>query len=195
MYEYTDVIIHYLDGQYIEMFSKLKSLLFFDELNVMEAVTSLFRDLHILVREAYLKLASHTYDEYVNNKMRELDEQWVDAVLDAYDPTTKYVFSHEEERKAGRLMEALVASSTKAKEIDTALRYWSLMSREYAVRITDKAVMQAYNDDGEDYWEWVTEKDESVCLVCESRDGKIYESDMYPPKPHIGCRCHPKPVR
>lgn len=189
-YEYTDKVIAYIDKQLIERYSRLKSLVSFDELNVLQEVNTLYREIDIIVRKAFLDLANKVYRENVRRAIRSLDEQWLDNLLNAYDPVSKYVFTHEEDRKCARLIEAVIASSTKAQEIDAALRSMSFMCRIYAVRITDEAVLQAFKDEGEDLVKWVAEKDEKTCSVCHRRDGKIYEIDLLPPKPHPNCRCY-----
>lgn len=189
-YEYTDKVIAYIDKQLIERYSRLKSLVSFDELNVLQEVNALYREIDIIVRKAFLDLANKVYRENVRRAIRSLDEQWLDNLLNAYDPVSKYVFTHEEDRKCARLIEAVIASSTKAQEINAALRSMSFMCRIYAVRITDEAVLQAFKDEGEDLVKWVAEKDEKTCSVCYKRDGKIYEIDLLPPKPHPNCRCY-----
>ena len=188
-YEYTDKVIAYIDKQLIERYSRLKSLVSFDELNVLQEVNALYREIDIIVRKAFLDLANKVYRENVRRAIRSLDEQWLDNLLNAYDPVSKYVFTHEEDRKCARLIEAVIASSTKAQEIDAALRSMSFMCRIYAVRITDEAVMQAYIDDEEEWVKWVAEKDEKTCSVCHGRDGKIYEINSVPCDPHPNCRC------
>jgi len=189
-YEYTDKVIAYIDKQLIERYSRLKSLVSFDELNVLQEVNALYQEIDTLIRKTFLKLADKVYSDNIRAKdHRSLDEQWVDALLSAYDPVSKYVFTHEEDRKCARLIEAVIASSTKAQEIDAALRSMSFMCRLYAVRVTDEAALQAFKDDEEDLVRWIAEKDEKTCTVCHKRDGKIYEIDLLPAKPHPNCRC------
>lgn len=189
-YEYTDKVIAYIDKQLIERYSRLKSLVSFDELNVLQEVNALYQEIDTLIRKTFLKLADKIYSDNIRAKdHRSLDEQWVDALLSAYDPVSKYVFTHEEDRKCARLIEAVIASSTKAQEIDAALRSMSFMCRIYAVRVTDEAALQAFKDDEEDLVRWIAEKDEKTCTVCHKRDGKIYEIDLLPAKPHPNCRC------
>lgn len=189
-YEYTDKVISYIDKQLIERYSRLKSLVSFDELNVLQEVNFLYQEIDLLVRRTFLKLANRAYfDNVKRNQLRVLDEQWVSALLSAYDPVSKYVFYHEEERKCARLIESLIASTTKAQEIDAALRSMSFMCRVYAVRVTDEAVLQALKDDEENLVQWIAEKDEKTCSVCHSRDGKVYELESLPQKPHPNCRC------
>lgn len=190
MYAYTDRVIAYLDRQLIDGFARLKGLASFDELNVMQAVNDLYRELGEIVREKFLLLAIHTYQATAKRKdARGINGEWLDRLLNAYDPTSKYVFSHEEDRKRARLVEALIASTTKAKEIDAAMRSMSLMWRAYAVRVTDEALLKAFEDDGEDFVRWIAEKDEKTCSVCMQRDGKVYKIHRLPPKPHFNCRC------
>ena len=189
-YEYTDKVIAYIDKQLIERYSRLKSLVSFDELNVLQEVNALYQEIDTLIRKTFLKLADKVYSDNIRAKdHRSLDEQWVDALLSAYDPVSKYVFTHEEDRKCARLIEAVIASSAKAQEIDAALRSMSFMCRIYAVRVTDEAALQAFKDDEEDLVRWIAEKDEKTCTVCHKRDGKIYEIDLLPAKPHPNCRC------
>ncbi len=189
-YKYTDRVIAYIDKRLIEGFSRLKSVLSYDELNVMQEVNTLYTDSFSLIKEMYLKLANKVYrDNRRNHLFGSLDEMWLDEILNGYDPVSKYVFSAEIDRKAARLIEAIMASQTKPQEVDGALRSLSLMQRIYAVRVTDEAVLKALRDDDEDLVRWVTEKDEKTCSVCNHRDGKIYEIDAVPSKPHINCRC------
>lgn len=188
-YEYTDKVIAYIDKQLTERYSRLKSLVSFDELNVLEEVNTLYREINVIVRKSFVLLADKVYNSTKKTNLGSIDEQWVDALLNGYDPVSKYVFEHEMDRRCARLMEAVIASDSKAQEIDSALRGMSFMCRLYADRITDEATMKAYNDDGEDYVRWVSEKDEKVCSVCRKRDGKIYETDNVPKDPHPNCRC------
>ena len=189
-YDYTDRVIAYIDKQLITRYSRLKSLMSFDELNVMQEVRALYDSILVMVREAYLKLANRTYTSNSRRKkQRILDELWIDHILSGYDSVSKYVFMSEIDRKCARLAEAIIASPTKVQEIDAAMRSMSLMCRIYAVRVTDEAVLQAFRDEDEDLVRWVAEKDEKTCSVCYRRDGKIYSIDELPSKPHINCRC------
>lgn len=188
-YEYTDKVISYIDKQLIERYSRLKSLASFDEVNVLEEANTLYRELNAIVRRAFISLADKVYNSTKKTDFGSIDEQWVDALLNGYDPVSKYVFNHEMDRRCARLIEAVIVSDTKAQEIDSALRGMSFMCRLYADRITDEATMKAYNDDGEDYVKWVSEKDEKVCSVCRKRDGRIYEIGNVPKDPHPNCRC------
>jgi len=188
-YELTDKIIAFLDKQLIGYFSRMKSTVSFDELNVMQSIDAVYREIERLIRETFLILAENVYSKTVKNPSREIDAEWLDDILSGYDPVSKYVFTHEIDRKSARLAEAVIASDTPVKEIDAALRAMSFMMRVYAVRVTDEAVLQAFIDDSIEFVEWVAEKDEKTCAVCHKRDGNIYPLESVPPKPHQNCRC------
>lgn len=189
MYEYADKVTEYIDKQLIRRYSRLKSLVSFDELNVLQSVNSLYQELDVIIRKMFLLIARKTYLQTVKYDYGSIDEEWVDNFLNGYDPVSKYVFTHELDRKSARLVEAIMASTTKAKEIDAAMRSMSLMIRAYSIRITDEAVLQAFRDDGTEYVRWVSERDERTCSVCRKRDGNRYLIGRLPPKPHINCRC------
>lgn len=189
-FEYTDKAIVYIDKQLIKRYSRLKSTIPLDEINVIKEVNKMYKEIGEMVRKVFLKLANQVYEDGLEKRaFRSLEEQWVEDILTSYDPVSKYVFTHEEDRKCARLIEAIIASDTKAKEIDAALRSMSLMCRIYADRVTDEAVMQSFIDDDEDWVKWVSEKDEKVCSVCRKRDGKIFEVNSVPHDPHPNCRC------
>lgn len=190
MYEYTDVIIRYLNKRFIEVFHRLKSLVSFDELNVLKSTRLIYDELMQITEEKLLELAVYYYNGTVKNPKTNIDREWLYLILDDYDPITKYVFLHEVERKRARLAESILASQNKSKEIDTALRYWSAMVAQYAIEVTDEAVKQAYVDDGVEMVMWVSMLDDRRCKECEKREGKVYDISNVPPKPHIGCRCY-----
>lgn len=189
MYEYTDVIIRYLNKRFIEVFHRLKSLVSFDELNVLQSTQLIYDELLTITEEKLLALAVYYYNSTVKNAKTQIDRDWLYLLLNDYDPITKYVFMHEVERKRARLVESMVATKNPG-EIDTALRYWSAMVTQYAIEVTDAAVKQAYIDDGVELVVWVTILDDRRCKECEKREGKVYDIKDVPPKPHIGCRCY-----
>ena len=190
MYEYTDVIIRYLNKRFIEVFHRLKSLVSFDELNVLQSTRLIYDELMQITEEKLLELAVYYYNGTVKNPKTNIDREWLYLILDDYDPITKYVFLHEVERKRARLAESILASQNKSNEIDTALRYWSAMVAQYAIEVTDAATKQAYIDDGVERVMWVSMLDDRRCKECEKREGKVYDISNVPPKPHIGCRCY-----
>ena len=191
MYEYADKVISYLNSRFIEMFGKLKALSSFDELNILQSVKELYREADALTRKMLYQIAVFAYENAEGEDVSVITEQWLlEVVLEAYDSTTKYSYVNEVERKRSRLFESMVASENKAAEVDSALRYWSAMTTQYAIITTDAATKRAYMDSGVSDVIWVSVKDDKRCKVCKSRDGKIYPIEDVPPKPHIGCRCY-----
>ena len=178
-----------MDKQLIRRFNQAKVQLSIDNINALEVVKSLFEDIDRLIRKILLMIARELYEETVKERRREIDADWIEWYLEEYDPTSKYIYVNEIDRKRARLVEAVIASDNKPGEVQAALRSVSLMGRIYAVRMTDEAVLQAYRDDGVELVEWESEDDSRVCAVCQERDGKIYTLDTLPRKPHINCRC------
>lgn len=189
MYKFTDRIISVLNQRLIDIFNRLKSLPAFDEIHTLQSVQTAYAEADDLVRQYLLILAEYVYNEYADDADTDINGLWLLEILNAYDPVTKYVYVNEVERKRARLFESLVASANPSAEIDTALRLFSAMARQYALTVTDKAALQAYTDNGETKLQWVTTPDDRRCKVCAERDGKIYDIRNIPPKPHIGCRC------
>ncbi len=196
MYERTDKAVAIINDRLIELFSDLKSVMTFDRLNIMQAVNDTYAEADEIIRKVFLALARHVYADKVNDdRGRKIDEEWLDFVLTAYDPVSKYVYVNEFDRKRARLIEAAISSTAKTQEIDRALKALSFMARVYAVIVTDKAHLQALEDNRVKKVRWVAELDEKTCTVCHKRDGKIYFLEDLPPKPHPNCRCWYKEVR
>lgn len=188
MYELTDIVIENIRKELIRDFSKLKSLLSYDELNVMSATKAVYSKIDLYVRQMFLQLMQAVYKK-VTKRTCPYNYAWLESFLLEYDEVSKYVYANEFERKRDRLAEALVASTKKNEEIDAALRYLSFMLTAYAVRVTDQVVLMAYRDMGIDAVRWKAEKDNKTCTICKHRNGHIYDIEQVPPKPHLNCRC------
>lgn len=188
MYELTDIAIENIRKELIRDFSKLKSLLSYDELNVMSATKAVYSKIDLYVRQMFLQLMQAVYKK-VTKRTCPYNYAWLESFLLEYDEVSKYVYANEFERKRDRLAEALIASSKKNEEIDAALRYLSFMLTAYAVRVTDQVVLMAYRDMGIDAVRWKAEKDNKTCTICKHRNGHIYDIEQIPPKPHLNCRC------
>ena len=188
MYELTDIVVENIRKELIRDFSKLKSLLSYDELNVMSATKAVYSKIDLYVRQMFLQLMQAVYKK-VTKRTCPYNYAWLENFLLEYDEVSKYVYANEFERKRDRLAEALIASSKKNEEIDAALRYLSFMLTAYAVRVTDQVVLMAYRDIGIDTVRWKAEKDNKTCTICKHRNGHIYDIEQVPPKPHLNCRC------
>lgn len=188
MYELTDIVIENIRKELIRDFSKLKSLLSYDELNVMSATKDVYSKIDLYVRQMFLQLMQAVYKK-VTKRTCPYNYAWLESFLLEYDEVSKYVYVNEFERKRDRLAEALIASPKKNEETDAALRYLSFMLTAYAVRVTDQVVLTAYRDMGIDAVRWKAEKDNKTCTICKHRNGHIYDIEQVPPKPHLNCRC------
>jgi SPP1 gp7 family putative phage head morphogenesis protein len=212
-YEYTDKVIKHLFKRYVRLFSKAKSEMPFDELNILSYSKDLYETLLDITVKYYLKLINHVYSEYAE-KPKKLTKKWLTEYLLMYDPTTKYVFMHEVERKKARFAESIVAcvkANTKSSgkiskaqttvitanvsgEVKRAMNLWAGMARQYADELTVASAVQAYKDNGAKQVMWLTMRDDKLCDECKELDGKIFDIDSVPPKPHPNCRCWLKPL-
>lgn len=209
MYENADKVIALMNKEFIKLFRRLKSLSF-DEMNVMSNTKQTYdkadRFARKVYRELVKKVSDDVYDMYSDDEEIEYSasrtknyDDLLNAILNGYSPTLKYVYSHEVERKRSRCAESIIASAengqSPSKEVDTALRLWTNMTSQYADDIEWEATVDVYKGLGFDKVRWITEKDERVCKVCKERDNKIYNISNIPYRPHIGCRCSVVPVK
>ena len=190
MYEYTDKVIRYMRRRFIRLFYQFNGLTSFDELNVIQSAKSLYEELERITEKNLLLIAKRAYIDHGGKFANAITAAWLLGWLNDYNPVTKYVYMHEVERKCSRFAESVIASDNRSEEIEIALRYWSNMVTQYAIDITDKAVWQAYIDNGVESVIWITIKDERRCKECRERDRKVYDIAKVPPKPHLGCRCY-----
>lgn len=195
MYEYTDKILVIARKRFIRVFNKYRSQLHVDEVNVLNGSKEMYGELEELAEYFFLKIARRYYKGYAKKPKSDIDRDWLLDMLEDYEPTVEYVYTHEVERKQARFAESVIASGDKAKAFDKALRYWNDMFTQFAILTTDKAVATAYRDNGVKRVKWYTVPDEKRCSECGSLDGKVFSIDKIPPKPHWGCRCWLVPVK
>lgn len=196
-YQLSDKASKLLNRKAVRRFEAARrklAVLKFDELNVIKTVKTLYRDLAADNKKAFTDLAIMVYEDTTG---RELDDEedelmalWLmSEVLDKPNPVTVYIYTNEVERKRDRATESINASTKKRQEFQKALRYWSRMTEQYADIVTDEATLKAFRDSGVKKVRWRTEEDDRVCEICGPRDGKVYDIDKVPAKPHWGCRC------
>lgn len=181
----------------IKRFEKAKkdcNLLDFDELNAMRVIKKLYADLEKDNKKTFLSLAGMAYMSASPHGSSEPTEKWVNDLLAEDDSVSLYIYLHEVTRKRDYTIEAVIAARDKAKEFRRGLSYWAKMVAHEADRIVDEATLKAYRDAGVKKVRWITEHDKRVCDHCEPRDGKVYDIDKVPPKPHINCRCWLEPT-
>ena len=203
-YGACDEAIRQMNRENLKAFGRLKAAKF-DELNVIREVRQMYRQSADRARKRYKKVAFDAYmmmcglcgiEEAEARKMAEkaITDEWLRNTLAETDFVTLYRFDSETERKAMRLAEALEVPDKRGEEIDKALRLWSRQLGQFAINITDYAMVMAMQDAGAEAAQWVTMKDERVCVECSWLDGQIFLIDEIPPKPHPGCRCRLRPV-
>ena len=199
VYEACDKAIKAMNRESLEAFTRMKGVKW-DEVQVIRTVASVYKTSYQRAKKRYYEVGFEAYllgmalcdmgpKEAHQKAEKAITEQWVDEMLTRVDPTAKYRFDAETERKAYRLAEALEVSAQRNREIDSALKSWSQQLGQFAINITDYALMKAYHDAGVEEVEWVDAGDQRVCGECYSRNGKVYGIDNVPPKPHVGCRC------
>lgn len=114
---------------------------------------------------------------------------WVQDMLEEIDPVTLYAFLPEAERKKERLTEALAASQNRDQEIDRALRAWTKQTAQYADNSVHNARLEAFVAAGIEKVRWQDMEDDRVCHECHDLNGKVFDINRVPPRPHYGCRC------
>ena len=204
VYAACDKAIQAMNRENVEAFGRLK-MAKWDEVNVIRTVKAVYTASAKRARKRYYEVAFEAYllgmamcgmDPKKAHEMAEkaITEEWVAGVLHDTDFVTLYRFDTETDRKAYRLAEALEATEKRNAEIDKALRLWSQQLGQYAINMTDYAVVQAFQDAGIQEVQWVSEGDQWVCNECYSMDGQTFYIDEIPPKPHWGCRCSLLPI-
>lgn len=190
-YDRTDALIDAVIDVLVDRFGRFKSVVRLNTTDIAKAVDDLYNEFDSIARETYRGLAEAVYSDHFDGvvPVTAVNEEWVDEVLSAYDPVSKYIYSNELDRRKARLFEAVVASPTPEAEVDAAEKSAALMYTIYAVRVTDEAAVQAMKDSGVKRVRWAAEDDDHTCKVCHKRDDVIYSIDDVPPKPHINCRC------
>lgn len=184
-----------LEKQIRKMFARNRNITGFDELNVISASKTMYKELDEQAREAFLKLARERYKDFVKqNPNKTITAAWIATLLASYDAVTKYVYEHEVDRKRARMAEAVIASDNKLHEMLKARNLWINQVKQYTITVEDSAVIEAYKALGVERVKWNTERDAKVCSECMARSGKVYRIGNIPPKPHPNCRCYLTPV-
>lgn len=198
-YDVTDRYLRVLLRKYMRLFRRSKTVLGFDELNVLDGSRKLYDEIESLAEDMYVSLANEIYILYYGGTRKPYTKKSVRSVLSDYDPVTFYVYLHEIERKRARFAEGVIAAgkspSLRSKEIDRNRNVWFRMVKQYADDFTDRAALDAFRDMGVEKVMWMTREDERRCNDCKDRHGTIYDINAVPPKPHYNCRCWLVPVR
>ena len=215
----ADKAIQQMDRDNLRAFSKLK-MADFDRISVIRIVLDLYETQRKKAKKKYLEIALEAYllglvlsEKDISDRTARdmaklaITDEWVDDLLNQTDFVTLYRFNTETERKAQRLIEslALVADENAARMpgtttgemrnalIDQALKQWTKQLGQYAINVTDAAVVMAMDDAGVELVRWVTQKDQRVCPDCHALDGRVFKLDEVPRK-HWNCRCYLTPA-
>ena len=198
VYASCDRAIRVLDRQIVEAFGQMKTATW-DRVSVIRMVTGVYRELAEKARKRYKKVGWDAYllgllmcgiesDRALQMARKVITETWIEDILEKPDIVTFYRFDRETERKAYRLAEALEVTRDRNPEIDKAMRAWSNQVGQYAINVTDYAMVQAYKDAGVEMVMWQSKRDKLVCRECHAYDGQVFHIDEVPPK-HWNCRC------
>lgn len=208
MYETTDKFLKALRVRVEKEFRKL-GIASFDELNAVKTkviTEELYEALKKFNKDWYVGIASSGM-KYAVEQLKTGDielyideDTFVDYVLDMYNGVTGYLYHKEAERKRLRLYEEIMTAreyrdrGMLAKAIKKSKMLWLKQSGQYAIDIEDVAVLEVWKRLGIKKVRWNTRRDERVCNECERRDGKIYDINKVPIKPHYGDRCWLTPI-
>ena len=199
MYKYTDSVIRRMNRQFVEIFARSTRLIRQDELNVMRGAKKMYSELDAIVKESYMEIAEKAYKNAyamvlpMKKKKSGISAAWLLAFLTAFDPVTGYVFNNEVKRKRDRFAESVIAQRRRS-DIIRARDLFARQAAQYALEVTDKATIKAYEDAGIKKVRWKTEGDDKVCRECKEMNNRVYDVDKIPDKPHINCRCIVVPV-
>lgn len=204
IYEACDQAIKAMNRELVEDFGRLK-MAKWDKVSLIRTVLKVYRESARRAKKRYYGIGFEAYllglhmcrvEPKKAHRMADkaITSEWVDDILEQTDFVTLYRFDTEMERKAYRLAETLEATEDRSREIDKAMKYWSQQLAQYAVNFTDYAVVQAYQDAGIEFVEWMTMEDERRCSECYALHGQLFRIDEMPRKPHWGCRCRVSPV-
>lgn len=185
-YDYSDAISAFLNRKFIRIFAKLKTRLPIDEINLLESVNLVYEEAERITKKKLLQIAKRKYRELGGEDT--IDEIWLNDFLGSVNPTTGYIFLNEVDRKRSRCFESLVKSQNRAKDVRTALRYYSSMATQYTIDVADAAAVEAYRSQGVKKVRWRSYADYKVCKTCFERDKKIFDINKLPSK-HWNCRC------
>lgn len=186
-YTLADKVIAYLTKRYIKLFGKVRGMAF-DEMNVISVSHEIYDTALVETKREMARLSKKVYEKY--NESDNFDsEGFVLALMLAYDPTSKYIYQNEVDRKRARFVEGVLSSDFPMEEVKASQRLWIAMNKVFADEVTFQTMIKAYKDSGVKRVRWVTSPDERRCSTCGAMHGKVFHIDKVPSKPHRNCRC------
>ena len=194
MYRLADETIKRLNRLALKALERVKkSVLKFDELNVMREIDVFYMTLDANNRKYFRRLFISKYRAVSgrDDEIDELVEMFLAGLLSEPNENTHYVYDTEVLRKRDRAKESVLSVPTKAQkqlELEKALRHWAQMTGWYADFTSQGAEIQALKDMGVEKVERHELNDSKTCSECRSLDGEIYRIDKIPPLTHLRCR-------
>ncbi len=189
------------------------SLASFDELNVIgtkKRTEKIYNNLKVINSKAYIKSAKEAYNVaekrvilagYPKRETKtDINDKWLIGVLGAYHLATGYLYNSEADRKRMRLNEEILTArehldhAALSKAVKRSMDLWWTQSQQYGIYAADEGCIDAYRDYGVERVRWIAVMDDKECKTCHDRNGKVYDIDKVPEKPHYGCRCRLEPV-
>ena len=136
IYDGADKAIKYMNRANLKAFGRLK-MAKWDEVNLIKEVGDVYDNSVRMAKAKYYEVAVEAYTVALylagighKKATRMADDaitpDWVLFLLEEADPVLLYEFLTEAERKKYRLIEALSVAHDKPREIDRALRYWTV---------------------------------------------------------------------
>lgn len=199
-YKYADKVMKSVYSNNKKRLNNMRlSLAKFDELNIIttsKTAKSTFKAIYNDTLKAYLLIAKHNYPAATKKMLL----SWLEEVY----IVVGYQFEAEYYRKVARFVEEITALVQSGKSLSNAemlrlqkkeLWLFNTQLDEFAVFVTDKAVTAKLESETVEKVKWITQKDSHTCSVCRSRNGKVYDIEKVPPKPHIHCRCYIEEVK
>lgn len=176
-----------------------------DELNVTraaEVTRTIYERVDRMNRRHYAEICEWVYEWVYVQYGREVPyRDWtkvVDDWLKGYDPTTKYVYENELERKRLRLYEGILACRETLdrpgleKLLKQAADLLVTQSIQYGLDLVGEMQEEAYGDaaDEDELLLYHACDDSRVCSECWDCNGKVYPVNGAPRLPqHYRCRC------
>jgi len=175
----------------------------FDRLNVIrarEAVERLYKKVDKKARKAFEDIMWLTvlwcYEQTGDTPEKSDWEGFVEDFLGGYNRVTGYVYDTELDRKATRLIEAMLTAKEFKdaemfrKELRRAANLLYTQVSEYALDILSAAELAAFDEIAETV-QFHTQRDGIVCGDCNENEGKIFSVSKAPRIPmHYHCRCY-----
>lgn len=180
----------------------------FDQLNIIQLSSqtdAMYNELDKFNKDSYLALVKHAWkwaEDVLGKEIKKADfDELIEKYLSGYDPVTQYIYNREIDRKRMRLNESILTAREYQdvvklhKAVKKAADLWFTQSSQYALDLMDYALTMCFEEDDDViFFMWNTVIDGKECDICHSRNGKIYEAESYPEKPHYGCRCYKTPA-